>query len=68
MLGVATDHTLELDQLGRERIFNLGYYTWVEQQNVSLENFDLRRKQSYWDGLMNLADIWDDMIDTFNAA
>ncbi len=68
VLGVATDHTLELDQLGRERVFNLGYYTWVEQQNVSLENFDARRKQSYWDGLMNLADVWDDMIDTFNAA
>ena len=31
-LGVDTDHILELDERARDRIFNLGYYTWVEQQ------------------------------------
>ena len=25
--------------MDRERIFNLGYYTWVEQQGTSLEDF-----------------------------
>ena len=47
MLGAVTDHTLELDRLGRERVFNLGYYTWVEQQGVSLDDFDARRDQSF---------------------
>ena len=28
----------------RERIFNLGYYTWVEQQGVSVEDFTGRRR------------------------
>ncbi len=33
--GADTEHLEELDAVGRERIFNLGYYTWVEQQGVS---------------------------------
>ncbi len=68
MLGAVTDHTVELDRRGRERIFNLGYYTWVEQQDVSLEDFDARRDQVHWDRLMDMVDIWDSMIDAFNAA
>ncbi|MCB1760737.1 MAG: pyridoxal-5'-phosphate-dependent protein subunit beta, partial [Gammaproteobacteria bacterium] len=32
LLGAATDNLLELTLRERERIFNLGYYTWVEQQ------------------------------------
>ena len=30
----------------RERIFNLGYFTWVEQQGVSLDEFEARRHQA----------------------
>jgi cysteine synthase len=66
--GVATDHLIELDRYGRERIFNLGYYTWVEQQGVSLEDFDARRDPDFWNDLTAYVDIWDDMIDTFNQA
>ena len=43
LLGTATDHFLELGRVERERIFNLGYFTWVEQQGVSLEDFQARR-------------------------
>ena len=68
MLGTATDHMIELDRAGRERIFNLGYYTWVEQQSISIEDFDARRNPAFWDNLMNLVDIWDGMIDDFNAS
>jgi hypothetical protein len=68
LLGVAIDHTVELDRPGRERIFNLGYYTWVEQQGVCLTDFDARRDQTYWDGLMDLVAAWDGMIDAFNNA
>ena len=68
LLGAATDHTIELDRAGRERMFNLGYYTWVEQQGVSLDDFDARRDQDHWDSLMGLVDVWDRMIDTFNTA
>jgi len=67
MLGLGIDHVAELGRFDRERIFNLGYYTWVEQQGVSLADFDRRRDQAFWDGLMNLVPVWDTMIDRFNA-
>ena len=68
LLGTATDHMIELDRRDRQRIFNLGYYTWVEQQGVALADFDSRRDQAYWDGLMRLVGVWDAMIDAFNEA
>lgn len=68
ILGAGIDHVQELSHFDRERIFNLGYYTWVEQQGVSLKDFDRRRDQSFWDGLMELVPVWDQMIDRFNDA
>ena len=47
--AITVDHALELSQIDKERIFNLGYYTWVEQQGTSLEEFESRRNQSFWD-------------------
>jgi len=67
MAGAGVDHVLELTHVDRKRIFNLGYFTWVEQQGVSLEDFCARAKQSFWDGLLDLAPAWDAMIDAFNA-
>jgi cysteine synthase len=67
MSGAGVDHVLELTHLDRKRIFNLGYFTWVEQQGVSLDDFSARAKQSFWDGLLDLAPAWDAMIDAFNA-
>lgn len=68
LLGAATDHVLELDQRSRERIFNLGYYTWVEQQGISLDAFDSRRDPAFWNSLMDLVPKWDHLIDQFNDA
>jgi len=67
LLGTATDHVLELDRRDRERMFNLGYYTWVEQQGVSVADFDARRAQPFWDDLMEMVPVWDAAIDEFNA-
>ena len=67
VLGAGIDHVQQLGRFERERIFNLGYYTWVEQQGVSLEDFDRRRDQSFWDGLPALVQFWDDMIARFNG-
>ena len=68
LYGMATDHMIELDRRGRERIFNLGYYTWVEQQGIALADFNARRDQAHWDGLMELVPVWDGMIEDFNGA
>lgn len=67
VLAATTDSMLELSRIERERIFNLGYYTWVEQQGVSLKDFDARRSQVFWDDLLDLLPVWDSLIDRFNA-
>jgi cysteine synthase len=67
ILGCTTEHLLELSQRDRERIFNLGYFTWVEQQGVSAEEFSARAHQSYWRDLQELVPAWDAMIDEVNA-
>ena len=65
--GATTDHMLELSQRDKERIFNLGYYTWVEQQGIDLSHFEARRYQSFWDKhLQNMLDL-DEEIDKFNS-
>ena len=51
-----------------EHVFNLGYYTWVERQNIALADFDRRRDQSFWDGLMSLVPVWDQMIEELNPS
>ena len=40
LAGIEDDHLDELTYVDRKRVFNLGYYTWVEQQGVSVEDFD----------------------------
>ena len=67
LAGIGTDDVLELTRTDRQRIFNLGYYTWVEQQGVSLEDFDRRRDPAFWDGLMEMVPVWDRMIEAFNG-
>ena len=65
--GTTTDHMLELSQRDKERIFNLGYYTWVEQQGIDLSHFEARRNQAFWDQhLQNMLDL-DEEIDKFNS-
>jgi len=64
--AVATDHVLETTQVDRNRMFNLGYYTWVEQQGIPLADFDRRREQSFWRRLRDLIDVWDQLIVRFN--
>ena len=65
--GVSCDYIQELSHQDRCRIFNLGYFTWVEQQGVSLEDFDARRHQSFWNGLTELIPSLDDLIVEFNC-
>jgi cysteine synthase len=67
VLGASTDNLLELSHRDRDRIFNLGYFTWVEQQGVSLAEFEARRPQAFWRSLQEFIPTWDRMIEEFNA-
>jgi cysteine synthase len=66
VLGAGDDHLLELTRTDRDRIFNLGYFTWVEQQGIPTTEFEARREQSWWRDLRSLLPAWDAMIDEFN--
>jgi cysteine synthase len=66
LLGTGPDDLLETTLADRNRIFNLGYYTWVEQQGVSLADFEARRDQRFWTGLRDLLPAWDAMVTEFN--
>ena len=66
LAGVDTEHVLEATTRERERIFNLGYFTWVEQQGVALSDFARRKDQAFWRGLHDLVPAWDAMIAAFN--
>jgi len=68
VLGASTEHLLELTRRDRERIFNLGYFTWVEQQGVPVDEFLARKDQVFWDKLHASIPAWDGLIEEFNQA
>ena len=66
ILGASRDAVLELTEADRRRIFNLGYFTWVEQQGIAADEFVARRPQSFWRSLRACIARWDTLIDEFN--
>lgn len=67
LLGADTSHVEALDEIGRNRIFNLAYYTWVEQRGIDFADFEVRRGQDFWRHVQTMAPTWDAMIDEFNG-
>ncbi len=67
MKQINTDNMIELSQVDKERIFNLGYYTWVEQQGISLVDFEKRKNQNFWQDHYNYMTSIDDEIEKFNS-
>ena len=66
LANVDVDATVECTSRDRNRIFNLGYYTWVEQQGTPFGLFEARRSQDFWRGLRRYLPVWDEMITDFN--
>ena len=64
--GITTDNMLELSHMDKNRIFNLGYFTWVEQQGVSLEDFENRKNQNFWNSHCDYMLSLDNQIKEFN--
>jgi cysteine synthase len=67
LLGAATDNVRDLNRAERERIFNLGYFTWVEQQGITVEEFRMRKEPGFWSEMRSVVTDWDAMIDEFNS-
>ena len=70
MLGLRTDNMEELTYVGRKRIHNLKYYTWVEQQGKTVEELnDLwYAPEKTWKGVHSQAKELDELINAFNDA
>jgi cysteine synthase len=66
--GQSTGDMLALGADDRDRIFNLGYFTWVEQQGISIDDFVARRDQGFWRALREEMPSWDAAIGEVNAA
>lgn len=62
----STEHMIDMTEADRRRVFQLGYYTWVEQQGTPFEMFEQRRSQDFWRGLRRYVGVWDDMITDLN--
>ncbi len=68
LLGTATDNLEELSYLGKRRIHNLKYFTWVEQQGKTYEEIMAQWYQpDYWTEVQTQVDEIDALIEEFNA-
>ena len=63
----STEDMIDMTEEDKRRVFNLGYYTWVEQQGTPFELFEERRSQDFWRDLRRFVGVWDEMITDFNA-
>jgi cysteine synthase len=67
LLEADTSNLLELGPQERTRIFNLGYFTWVEQRGVNLDSFTARAQPRFWESLLGALETWDDLIERLNT-
>jgi len=68
MLGISTEHALELTYPERKRVHNLKYFTWVEQQGRTVEDLNAQwyDYDNYWGGMHQQVAEVDALIEAFN--
>ena len=70
MLGLRTDNMMEMGYAERKRVHNLKYYTWVEQQGMTVEDLNAQwyDTKNTWDAVHAQAKELDELICEFNEA
>ena len=70
MLGLKTDNMMEMGYAERKRVHNLKYYTWVEQQGMTVEDLNAQwyDTKGTWDAVHAQAKDLDELINEFNEA
>ena len=70
MLGLKTDNMMEMGYAERKRVHNLKYYTWVEQQGMTVEDLNAQwyDTKNTWDAVHAQAKELDELICEFNEA
>ncbi|MCB9853822.1 MAG: pyridoxal-phosphate dependent enzyme [Phycisphaerales bacterium] len=64
--GIETDHYRELTYHDRKALHNLKYFTWVEQQQRSIEDLHRLWDADFWAETFSQQDEWDRRIAAFN--
>ena len=69
LLDLKTDNLLELRYNDKQRIHNLKYFTWVEQQGKSVDELNQQwyDEEMYWGNLYTKAAKLDLLIEKFNT-
>ena len=65
--GIGTDNMRELSYRDRKAIHNLKYFTWVEQQQRTVEDLNRLWDADFWTETFAQVDDWDRRIEAFNA-
>jgi cysteine synthase len=67
-MNETTDYMKELNYLERKSIHNLKYFTWVEQQERTVEDLNqLWYDKNLWKNIYNQVYRWDELIEEFNS-
>ena len=66
LLATRTAYVKELRYTDRKAIHNLKYFTWVEQQNKTVEELDALWSPYFWQDLVDQLPEWDEQIARFN--
>ena len=65
--GLGIDNILEPTYYEKQRIHNLKYYTWIEQQGKTYEELNRQwYEKEYWTGIPEMTAGIDSMIEEFN--
>jgi cysteine synthase len=65
--AISTDHLRELTYRERKRLHNLKYFTWVEQQQRSVQELQRLWDPDFWSETYLQVAEWDRLIDAFNS-
>lgn len=67
LMGLKTDHMIEMNYYDKKRMHNLKYFTWVEQQGKTVEELNAQwYDDDYWTSRYDQVEEWDRKIEKFN--
>ncbi|MFP4459876.1 MAG: pyridoxal-phosphate dependent enzyme [Candidatus Zixiibacteriota bacterium] len=66
--NIGMEHVIDTTYYERKRIHNLKYFTWIEQQNMSLDELNAQwyDHDAYWNQVDELPEKIDNLINEFN--
>lgn len=67
LMKIGLDNIIEMTYYQKKRMHNLKYFTWIEQQNKTVEELNAQwYDENYWENQFAKVDEWDEKINEFN--